>query len=481
MIEQSTREAILVLHQRGHSKHSIANALNISRNSVKKVLKSNTAEVPLLQRACKADEHHDLIVELHKDCKGNLVRVHEELQAQGVLFSYPALTAYCRRAAIGYRHKEPSGSYVFEPGQEIQHDTSPHRVSIRGKLHKAQTASAVLCFSRKFFIQLYPRFTRFECKIFLTDAFGYFGGSARVIMVDNTNVVVLYGTGKQMVAVPEMVSFAERYGARFEAHEKGDANRSARVELSFNYVENNFLAGRDFDDWQHVNREALLWCDKANGKYSNKLRASRQQLFVMEQPHLKPLPIWIPEVYQLHHRIVDVEGYVTVHGMRYSAPYQLIGRRLEVRETKNNIELYDGPRKIAVHQRQSDLPTRRIMLPEHRPPRGQGIKSKQNQRSPEELKLISAAPQLNDYIREMKKRCRGRATLPMRRLMKMMNDYPRDSFLGAIADATHYGLYDLERLERMVLRNVARDFFPPPELEQWQSESDKTDKDDDDE
>jgi hypothetical protein len=65
--------------------------------------------------------------------------------------------------------------------------------------------------------------------------------------------------------------------------------------------------------------------------------------------------------------------------------------------------------------------------------------------------------------------------------MKMMNDYPRDSFLGAIADATHFGLYDLERLERMVLRNVARDFFPPPELEQWQSEPDKIDKDDDDE
>lgn len=481
MIDQSTRAAIFVLHQLGHSKHSIAKALNISRNSVKKVLKSGKAEVPQLQRQCKADEHHELIVELHKDCKGNLVRVHEELEADGILFSYPALTSYCRRHGIGHTPKEPSGSYPFEPGWEMQHDTSPHMVKIRGKLRKAQTASAVLCFSRKFFIQLYPRFTRFECKLFLTDAFGYFGGCVVVIMVDNTSVIVLYGTGKQMVPVPEMASFAERYGARFEAHEKGDANRSARVELSFNYVENNFLAGRDFDDWEHVNREAVLWCDRANAKYSNKLRASRQQLFAMEQPHLRPLPIWTPEVYQLHHRIVDVEGCVTVHGIRYSAPYQLIGRRLEVRETKNNIELFDGPRQIAVHRRATELLSRRIIKPEHRPPRGQGKTARQNEPLPEELRLVSAAPELSDYIREMKKRCRGRATVPLRRLLKMMRDYPRASFLQAIRDAAHYGLYDLERVDRMVLRNVARDFFPAPELDDRQTEPDESDKDEDDE
>jgi hypothetical protein len=31
---------------------------------------------------------------------------------------------------------------------------------------------------------------------------------------------------------------------------------------------------------------------------------------------------------------------------------------------------------------------------------------------------------------------------------------------GAIAEAAAYGLYDLDRVERMVLRRVARDFFP---------------------
>ncbi len=481
MIEHGTREAVFQLHKLGHGSRAIARALGISRNSVRHVLSSGTVEVPQMQRACKADDHHQRIVELHRSCKGNLVRVHEELELEGARLSYPALTAYCRRHGIGHKPKQPGGSYYFPPGRETQHDTSPHMVKIAGKLHKAQTASAVLCFSRKFFIQLYPRFTRFECKAFLSDAFQYFGGCTVVIMIDNTSVVVLHGTGKQMVPVPEMASFAERYGGRFEAHEKGDANRSARVELSFNYVENNFLAGRDFRDWKHVNQEAVLWCDRANAKYSNKLRASRQELFVMEQPHLKPLPIWIPEVYQLHHRIVDIEGYVTVHGFRYSVPYQLIGRRLEVRETKDRLEFYQGPRQVAVHDRATDLIPRRVSKPEHRPPRGQGVSAQAGQPLPEERQLLAAAPEIDGYIKELKKHCRGRATVPLRRLLKMMRDYPRASFLQAIRDAGHYGLYDLERVDRMVIRNVARDFFPVTEADEKLADPAEHDEDDDDE
>ena len=93
---------------------------------------------------------------------------------------------------------------------------------------------------------MYPRFDRFACKVFLTDALRYVGGACKSCMIDNTHVVVLRGTGREMVPVPEMEAFAERYGFRFHAHEKGDANRSARVERPFHFIENNFLAGRTF-------------------------------------------------------------------------------------------------------------------------------------------------------------------------------------------------------------------------------------------
>jgi transposase len=106
------------------------------------------------------------------------------------------------------------------------------------------------------FVQLYPRFTRFVCKVFLADALEYFAGACGTCMIDNTHVVVLRGTGKDMVPVPEMAAFAERYGFAWKAHEKGDANRSAHVERGFDHVERNFLAGRTFETWNEANREA---------------------------------------------------------------------------------------------------------------------------------------------------------------------------------------------------------------------------------
>jgi len=64
-----------------------------------------------------------------------------------------------------------------------------------------------------------------------------------------------------------------------------------------------------------------------------------RELFAVEQQHLRPLPVWVPEVYRLHERMVDVEGYVTVNTNRYSVPVDWIGRRVEVRETSSKIEI----------------------------------------------------------------------------------------------------------------------------------------------
>src|SRR5215470_10520936 len=153
MLSQSQRTAILELHAQGIAKREIARVLNISRLSVRKVLRSQSSAVPLLHRPEKAEAYRDRILEQLALCKGNLVRVHEELVAGGAEISYPALTAFCRRHGIGQTPKVPAGHYHFDPGDEIQHDTSPHQAEIAGKQRNIQTASAVLCYSRMLFFQ----------------------------------------------------------------------------------------------------------------------------------------------------------------------------------------------------------------------------------------------------------------------------------------------------------------------------------------
>jgi transposase len=460
MIHQDVRTAILTLKQQGHGSRSIAKALKVSRWVVRTVLRAGSAEVPRPVRPEKAKDFEADVRELLVRCKGNLVRVHEELLALGAQLSYQSLTGFCRRHGIGHEPKKPAGRYHFEPGQEMQHDTSPHDAHIGGVIRRLQTASLVLCYSRMRFIQLYPTFNRFICKLFLDQALRFFSRTAKVCMIDNTHVVVLRGTGQEMVPVPEMAAFAERYGFRFIAHEKGDANRSAHVERGFDHVERNFLAGREFTDFAHANREAIAWCERINAKPRRELHASSVELFAKEQPALRPLPLWLPEIYVLQHRIVDLEGYVHADGHIYSVPYQLIGRQVEVRETKDKLRVFDGPRLVAEHERSFGFEKRRVTKEEHRPPRGQ-LREGLRDSSPEERELLAAEPPLPDYTKAVKARA-GRWPAALRRLAQMRRDYPSKPFLAAIGTATHYGLYDLDRLERMVLRNIATEYFVAP-------------------
>ena len=296
------------------------------------------------------------------------------------------------------------GHYDFQPGQEMQHDTSPHRATIAGVEQRIETASLVLCYSRMLFFQASPAFTRFSCKVFLTDALAYLGGAAATCMIDNTHVVVATGTGARMVPAPEMAAFAERFAFTFRAHEKGDANRSARVERPFHFIEHNFLAGRTFADLPDLNAQARVFCDKVNATQKRHLHASPRELFAAERPHLHPLPLFVPEVYALHHRLVDVEGFVNVHGHRYSVPYLLIGRQLEVRETKDRIDVYHGPRLVASHATVLGRTFTRVTVPEHRPPRGARPST---QPGPEEQTLAQADPPVPAYAVTLKAAKRG--------------------------------------------------------------------------
>src|SRR2546427_10804669 len=260
-----------------------------------------------------------------------------------------------------------------------------------------------------------------------------------------------------MAPVPEMEAFGPRFGFPSAAHEGGDANRWARVERPFDFINNNFLAGRTFCSWDDLNQQARQWCDRVNGTYKKHIRAVPRELFAVERVQLKPLPVWIPEVYRLHERIVDVEGYVALHSSRYSVPVAWIGRRVEVREAKDKIEIQLDPRHIVTHQRVPEGENQRITLAEHRPPRGQGIK--RTDPHPEEQAILQTAPELADYLAGLKKRGHRYLTIVLRQLLRIVREYPRQPVVAAVSEAARYGLYDLDRLERMILRRIACDFF----------------------
>jgi transposase len=461
MLEQGVRQAILELQRRGQGVRAIARALQVSRAAVREILRRGSAEVPRLTRPEKALDHREDIRRRLRECAGSFMRVHEELTKAGLQLSYPALTAFCRRHGIGQAPKQAAGHYDFAPGQEMPHDTSPHDVHLGGTVRRVQTASLVLGYSRMLFFQFYPPFRRFECTVFLTEAFRYLDGVCQICLIDNTHVVVLKGTGRDMIPVPEMAAFGERFGFTFVAHAVGDANRSGRVERMFRFIERGFLPGRRFTDWADANRQARAWCDRVNARPKRHLRATPRELFATEHPALRRLPRWIPEPYRLHQRLVDVEGYVRLHTTHYSVPTAFIGRRLEVRETQDRVVISEGPREITTHDREAEPRHRYVFRPEHRPPRGQGWRHDRAP-FPEEKHLLGLVPEIEAYLGGLKRRGKLQTTLALRQLLRMAREYPREPLLAAIETAAHYGLYDLGRLERMVLRGLATTYFQLP-------------------
>jgi hypothetical protein len=130
---------------------------------------------------------------------------------------------------------------------------------------------------------------------------------------------------------------------------------------------------------------------------------------------------------------------------------------VEVRETKNKLEIELDARHIVTHTRALAPDHQRITLAEHKPPRGEGVK--RNQPHPEEQTTSQAAPEMAAYASVLKPKGRKVIAVALRQLLRLLREYPREPFLGAVQEAARYGLYDLDRLERMILRRIARDYF----------------------
>ena len=454
MIAPDIRAAIVVLHRQATPIRQIARQLKVSRNCVRQTLRQPLKEV--MEPEMPA---HLLtpITETFVRCEGNVVRVQEVLASDyQIIIAYSTLTRWVREAALR-TPKQRAGRYHFAMGEEMQFDTSPHRLKLGERWVKAQCASLVLAYCRRLFIRYFPCFTRFEAKAFLREALCFMDGSAARCMLDNTNVVVASGTGASAVIAPEMEVFGQIFGFEFVAHAVGDANRSARVERSFYFVERNFLPGRRFSSWEDLNRQARAWCEHtANQRPKRALGMSPEAAYVLEKPALLALPAYLPPVYQACTRIVDVEGYVHLDTNRYSVAERLIGKKVEVYKYPEQVKVLFRHQEVAEHPRLVGQRNKQNTLGEHR-----RAKRREAYRGPcaEERQLCGESEVLNRYVAGLKKRSPGRGVSRLRRLLAMHRTYPREAFLGAIERALHYGLYDLERLEHLILERVGGDFF----------------------
>jgi hypothetical protein len=253
-----------------------------------------------------------------------------------------------------------------------------------------------------------------------------------------------------------LVAFARTLGFGFQAHRIGHPDRKARIERPFYFVETNFLPGRTFADFADLNRQALAWCrEVANAKHKRALGMSADAAYLIEKPYLVPLPEALPPVYEVLDRVVDLHGFVSVDTNRYSVPERLIGQAVTVYKYPDEIHVHHRGTPVATHRRlvgQRDM--RHVVAEHHRPPQ-------RADRVPalEERLLAAAEPVLARYAERLKHRPRGHGRRALKRLLELQRTYPKEPFLAAVEQALAFGLFDLGRLETLILRHVVGDFF----------------------
>ena len=452
MTPSQIRDAVRILQSQGLSLREISRTLKLSRNTVRRILR---------KRSPAASEPQCLGVPLEylksafERAKGNVVRVGQLLAAEYDLnISYSTLTRWVREAGL----RSPpvrAGEYIFGPGEEMQHDTSPHRVNLGDKSVTAQCAGLVLAYSRRLFVQYYPRYTRFEAKQYLLEAARFMEGVCPVCIIDNTSVMLAAGAGENALIAPEMAAFARTLGFEFRAHRVGHADRKGRIERNFFFVETNFLPGRSFTDFDDLNRQALIWCQQvANANPKRALGMSPEAAYLIERPYLQALPCALPPIYEVFDRVVDLSGYASLESNRYSVPEPLVGQRVTLYKYPAQVQIHHRGIAVATHARLIGQRDARSTDPtHHRIPT-------QASRTPQiEAQLLRASPQIEAYARALKQRGRGRGVRALQRLLELQRTYPKEPFLAAVRQAAHFGLYDLGRLEKLILQQVAGEFF----------------------
>src|SRR3990170_3782800 len=259
MIDPGVRNAIYQLHVAGRPLREISRQLKVSRNRVRAVIRQQ-GTMSRKVRKDKIQIDPDLLRGLYHECDGWIERVQEKLgEEQGIRVSYPTLTRIIRELDLGNRAPERCQHVPDEPGAEMQHDTTVYQLKLSGQTTRLVASLLYLRYSKRRYLKLYRVFDRFVMKCFLHEALMFWGYAARQCIIDNTNLARLRGSGKQAVIVPEMATFAERYGFQFVCHELQHCNRKAGEERSFWTVETNFLPGRRFDSLEDLNRQAFQW------------------------------------------------------------------------------------------------------------------------------------------------------------------------------------------------------------------------------
>jgi transposase len=187
---------------KGESIKEIARELKLSRDTVRRVLRSGETafsyerEVQPRPKLGRWTEELDRLLAANANASARerltLIRIFEELQALGYTGGYDAVRRYAR--AWGKEHASATVSafvpLTFAPGEAYQFDWSHEIVVLNGVTTTVKAAHVRLCHSRMMLVRVYPRETQEMVFDAHERAFAFFKGACRRGIYDNMKTAV---------------------------------------------------------------------------------------------------------------------------------------------------------------------------------------------------------------------------------------------------------------------------------------------------
>jgi len=239
-------------------------------------------------------------------------------------------------------------------GEEGQVDWADFGKVTVGKAERRLSAFVLtLSHSRMIYLRFFYSQGMREFLQGFVEAFEFFNGVPKRILLDNLRSGVTDRVSSFINYNEQFLSLSKHYC--FEPHAVGirKGNEKGKVERSIQYIRSSFFSGREFENIEKLNIEALNWClneaPQRNWQIDNRIKISES--FEEERSKLIPLPK--NPFYSYDKKIVSVgkTPYVRYDLNDYSVPSKYVMRKLDLCAGENTIEIYDGINKIAEHLR----------------------------------------------------------------------------------------------------------------------------------
>jgi len=344
----------------------IARDLKVSRNTVRKVLRSGATSfeyMRVVQPRPKLGAWHGDLDRMLSDNETRpvrerltLIRVFEELRGLGYQGSYDAVRRYAKKWRIE-RGAATAEAYVplsFAPGEAYQFDWSHEVVLINGTTVTVKVAHVRLCHSRMLFVRAYPRETQEMVFDAHNRAFAFFKGTCTRGIYDNMKTAVdsvFVGKGRQYNR--RFLRMCSHYLVDPVACTPASGWEKGQVENQVGVVRERFFTPRlRVASYQELNAWLFDRCvayAKAH-KHPELTDRTIWQAFEAERPQLVPVsgPF---DGFSAIQASVSKTCLVRFDNNKYSVASRAVGRPVEIQAYADRVVIRQDGAVIGEHSR----------------------------------------------------------------------------------------------------------------------------------